>query len=129
VPRRTLTGAVVRDEHYAKARLPRHHLRVGSRRLIQRDGLDHRRHATERTETKRCLTGCRVSRERACDLALSEYKVRASDLDRFRSDADVNGDTAGPKAPEGCRDRLATGSRYQNDFGAAELLQCLSRIG
>ena len=39
VPRRTLTGAVVRDEHHAKARLPGHHLRVGGRRLVQRDGL------------------------------------------------------------------------------------------
>src|SRR5215469_14473394 len=101
MPWRTLTGAVVRDEHYAKARLPRHHLRVGSGRLFQRDGLNHRRHATERTETKRCVTGCRVSRQRARYPALSEYKILASDLDRLGSDADVNGNAAGPKPLEG----------------------------
>ena len=88
--------------------------------MVQGDGLDQRRHATESSESKRCVTCCRVSRQRARYLALSEYKIRASDLDRLRSDADVNGDTVGPKALEGRSDRLATGSRYQNDFGAAE---------
>ena len=129
MPRRTLTGAVVRDEHHAKAGLPGHHLRVGSRRLIQRDGLDHRRHATERAETKRCITGCGVSRQRARYLAPSEYEILASNLDRLGSDTDVNADTAGAKAPESRTDNLATRSRYQNNFSAAEGLQSLSRIG
>src|SRR5262249_42159367 len=68
------------DQHHPKARLPSHHLRVRRGCLIEWDGLDHRRHPTQGTETKRCVTGGRVSRQRACYLALSEYEIHARDL-------------------------------------------------
>src|SRR5262245_54641808 len=35
----------VHSQNHAKARLSSHHLRVGSRRLVEWDGLDHGRHA------------------------------------------------------------------------------------
>src|SRR5262245_123845 len=91
-----------------KTRLPSHHLSVGSGCLIEWDGLDHRRRATQGTETKRCVSSGRVSRQRACYLALSEYEIHARDLDRFRSDAEVNGDTAWSKALEGLSDCFAS---------------------
>src|SRR5215831_2283003 len=78
------------NQHHPKARLPSHHLRVRGGCLIERNGLDHGRHATQRTETKRCVTSCRVPRQRACYLTLSENEVQARDLDRLGSDADVN---------------------------------------
>src|SRR5262245_29718076 len=122
-----LAVAVFCDQHYPKTRLPSHHLRVGSGCLIEWDGLDHRRHPTQDTETKRCVSSGGVSRQRACYLALSEYEIHARDLDRLRSDAEVNGDTAGSKALEGLSDCLTPGSCYENDHGAAERLQ--SRCG
>src|SRR5262249_23062491 len=60
-------------QHYPKTRLPSHHLRVRGDCLIEWDGLDHRRHPTQGTETKRCVSSRGVSRQRACYLALSEY--------------------------------------------------------
>src|SRR5262252_7427295 len=69
-----LTIAVFCDQHYPKARLPGHHLRVRGGCLIEWDGLDHRRHPTQDTETKRCVSSGGVSRQRACYLALSEYE-------------------------------------------------------
>src|ERR1700757_5036401 len=124
-----LAIAVFRDQHYPKTRLPSHHLRVGSGCLIEWDGLDHRRHPTQGTETKRRVSSGRVSRQRACYLALSEYEIHARDLDRLRSDAEVNGHTAGSKALEGLSDRFASRSRYDNDLGAAKRLQSGCGVG
>src|SRR6516164_2468141 len=53
------------DQHYPKTRLPSHHLRVGNGCLIEWDGLDHREHPTQGTETKRCVSNGGVSRQRA----------------------------------------------------------------
>src|SRR5262245_59536633 len=122
-----LTIAVLCDQHDPKARLTSHHLRVRGGCLIEWDGLDHRRHPTQGTETKRCVSSGGVSRQRACYLAVSEYEIHARDLDRLRSDAEVNGDTAGSKALEGLSDCLTPGSCYENDHGATERLQ--SRCG
>src|SRR5215467_1084029 len=122
-----LAIAVFCDQHYPKTRLPSHHLRVGSGCLIEWDGLDHCRHPTQGTEAKRCVSSGGVSRQRACYLALSEYEIHARDLDRLRSDAEVNGDTAWSKALEALSDCLTPGSCYENDHGAAERLQ--SRCG
>src|SRR5262249_30181459 len=44
------------DQHQPKARLPSHHLLVRGGCLIEWDGLDHRRHPTQGTETKRCVS-------------------------------------------------------------------------
>src|SRR5215467_10483520 len=85
-----LTIAVFCDQHDPKARLPSHHLRVRGGCLIEWDGLDHRRHPAQGTETKRCVSSGGVSRQRACYLALSEYEIHARDFDRLRSDAEVN---------------------------------------
>src|SRR5215813_550895 len=90
-PSRSAT-VVFCDQHDPKARLPSHHLRVRGGCLIKWDGLDHRRHTTQGTETKRCVSSGGVSRQRACYLALSEYEIHARELDRLRSDAEVNGD-------------------------------------
>src|SRR5215469_5644773 len=95
-----LAVAVLCNQHYPETRLPSHHLRVRSGCLIEWDGLDHRRNTAQRTETKSCVTGCRVSRQRATNLALSEYEIDARELDRLRSDADVNRDTARTQAFE-----------------------------
>src|SRR5215469_10881391 len=121
--------AVFCDQHYPKTRLPSHHLRVSRGCLIEWDGLDHRRHPSQGTETKRCVSSGRVSRQRACYLALSEYEILARDLDRLRSDAEVNGDTAGSKALEGLSDCFASRSRYDNDLGAAKRLQSGCGVG
>src|SRR5262249_17186612 len=109
--------------------LPGHHLRVGSGCLMEWDGLDHRRHPTQGTETKRCVSSGRVSRQRACYLALSEYEIHACDLDRLRSDAEVNGDTAGSKALEGLSDCFASRSRYDNDLCPAKRPQSGCGVG
>src|SRR5215470_458023 len=103
-----LAIAVFCNQHYPKTRLPSHHLRVRSGCLIEWDCLDHRRHATQGTETKRCVSSGRVSRQRTCHFALSEYEIHARDLDRLRSDAEVNGDTAGSKALKGLSDCFAS---------------------
>src|SRR6516225_9640106 len=95
-----MATSVFCKQHNPKARLPTHNLRVRSRCLFEWDCFDHRRHATQGTETKRCVTGRRVSRQRACYLALSEDEVRARDLDRLGSGADVNGNTARTQAFE-----------------------------
>src|SRR5262249_26118955 len=81
------------------------------------------------TETKRCVSSGRISRQRACYLALSEYEIHARDLDRLRSDAEVNGHTAGSKALEGLSDCFASRSRYDNDLGAAKRLQSGCGVG
>src|SRR6516225_11015279 len=52
----SMVTSVFCDQHYPKARLPSHHLRVRSRCLFERDGFDHGRHATQRTETERGIT-------------------------------------------------------------------------
>src|SRR5262249_57312163 len=57
-----LTIAVFCDQHYPKARLPGHHLRVRGGCLIEWDGLDHRRHPTQDTEKKRCVSSGGVPR-------------------------------------------------------------------
>src|ERR1700741_4695119 len=120
-----LAIAVFCDQHYPKTRLSSHHLGIGGGCLIEWDGLDHRRHSTQGTETKRCVSSCGVSRQRACYLALSEYEIYARDLDRLRSDAEVNGDTAGSKALEGLSDCLPPGSCYKNDRDTAGPLETL----
>src|SRR5262245_30847507 len=111
------------DQHYPKTRLPSHHLRVRRRCLFEWDGLDHGGHAAQGTESERGITGRRVPRQRACYLALSEYEIHARDLDRLRSDAEVNGHTAGSKALEGLSDCFASRRRYDDDLGAAKGLQ------
>src|SRR5215831_15458543 len=90
-----LAIAVFCDQHYPKTRLPSHHLRIRSRSFLEWDGLDHCSHPAQRTESERCITSCRISRQRSCYLAFSEYEVHARDLDRLRSDAEVNRNSAG----------------------------------
>src|SRR5215831_6361602 len=70
-----LAIAVFCDQHYPKARLPSHHLRVGLRRLVEWDGLDHGGHAAQRTETERSVSGRRVPCQRAFELAAPEYEI------------------------------------------------------
>src|SRR5215510_11710317 len=70
-----LAIAVFCDQHYPKARLPGHHLRVGIRRLVEWDGLDHGGHAAQRTETERNVSGRRVPRQGAFELAAPEYQI------------------------------------------------------
>src|SRR5262245_38596847 len=119
----------VHGQNHAKARLPGHHLRVGSRRLLEWDRLDHGGHAAQRTETERCGAGRRVPRQGSFEPAVPEYEIHARDLDRLRPDAEGNRDTAGTQALEGRGDRLAAGSRYQNDLGSAERLQSRGGVG
>src|SRR5262245_37079886 len=123
-----LAIAALHDQHDAKARLPGHHLRVRSRSFLEWNGLDHRCHAGQRTESECCIASRWVSRQRACYLALSEYEIRARNLDRLRSDADVDRYTTRTKALEGCGDGLPSGGCYENNFGAAQRLQSRSRI-
>src|SRR5262250_3474373 len=103
-----LAIAVFCDQHYPKTRLPSHHLRVRRCCLLEWDGLDHRRDATQGTETKRCVSSGRVSRQRTGYFALSEYEIHARDLDRLRPSAEVDRDTAGSKPFEGLSDCLAS---------------------
>src|SRR5215475_1706940 len=124
-----LAIAVFCDQHYPETCLPSHHLRVGSGCLIEWDGLDHSGYTAQRTESERCITSRRISRQRACYLALSEYQIHARNLDRLRSDAEINRDSAGPEALEGRCNCLASGSCYDNDLCAAERLQCRCGIG
>src|SRR5262249_44710403 len=63
------------------------------------------------------------------ELAVSKYEIHGRDLDRLRPDAEDNRDTPGMQPLEGLGDRLAAGSRYQNDLGAAERLQGLGGVG
>src|SRR5262249_62270560 len=93
-----LTIAVFCDKHHPKARLPSHNLLVRGGCLIEWDGLDHRRHPTQGTETKRCVSSGGGSPQRACYLALSEYEIHPPDLARLRSRAEGNGGTARSKA-------------------------------
>src|SRR5262249_11628751 len=94
-----------------------------------RHGFNHRGHTGQRTESERCVTSRGISCQRTRYLTLAEYQIHARDLDRFGPDAEVNRDTAGTKALEGCGEGLASRTRYQNDLGAAERLQGHSRIG
>src|SRR6516162_5067152 len=119
----------VHGQNHAKARLPSHHLRVGTRRLVERDGLDHGGHPAQRTETERSVSGRRVPRQGTFELAAPEYEIQTWGLDRLRPNAQDDGDTAGTQALEGRGDRLAAGCRYQNDLGAAERLQSRGRVG
>src|SRR5262250_2894395 len=57
----SMVTSVFCDQHDPETRLPSHHIRVRSRCLFERDGFDHGRHTTQRTETKRGITGRRVS--------------------------------------------------------------------
>src|SRR5262249_56339132 len=77
------------DQHHPKARLPSHHLLVRGGCLIEWDGLDHRRHPTQGTETKRCVSSGGGSRQPARYLALSENEIQARDLAPVRSRAAV----------------------------------------
>ena len=97
--------------------------------MLQWDGLDHRGHAGERTETERCVTGRGIARQGTFELAAPEYEIHARGLDRLRPDAEDDRDTAGTQALEGRGDRLAAGSRDQNDLGAAERLQSRGGVG
>src|SRR5262249_55247590 len=56
-------------------------------------------------------------------------EVGSGGLDRLRPNAEDDGDTAGTQALESLSDRLAAGSRYQNDLGAAERPQSRGRVG
>src|SRR5262249_57970602 len=78
-----LTIAVLCDQHDPKARLPSHHLRVRGGCLIKWDGLDHRRHPTQGTETKRCVSSGGGSRPRARSPSLSAYELPARELHRL----------------------------------------------
>src|SRR5215813_13312847 len=119
----------IHGQNHAKARLPSHHLRVGIRRLVEWDGLDHGGHAAQRTETERSVSGRRVPRQGTFELAAPEYEIQTRGLDRLRPNAEDDADTAGTQALEGRGDCLAAGSRYQNDLGAAERLQSRGRVG
>src|SRR5262249_38832476 len=66
----------VHGQNHAKARLPSHHLRVGIRRLVEWDGLDHGRHAAQRTEAERSVSGRRVPRQGTFELAAPEYEIQ-----------------------------------------------------
>src|SRR5215467_1288189 len=120
---------VFHNQDDPKACLPCHHLGVGSSCLTEWDGFDHRRHPTQGTEAKRCVSRGWVSRQRACYFAFSEYEIHAGDLNRLGANSEVNGDTAGSKAPEGRRDCLASRSRYDNDLGAAKRQQSRCGVG
>src|SRR5262245_43550309 len=76
-PRRSFGRSVrsVHGQNYAKARLASHHLRVGIRRLVEWDGLDHGGHAAQRTETERSVSGRRVPRQGTFELAAPEYEI------------------------------------------------------
>jgi hypothetical protein len=126
---RCADGWSVHSQNNTKACLASHHLRVSISRLIERDRLNHGGHATQRTETKRRVTCRRVSCQSTFELAAPEYEIHGRDLDRLRPDAENDRDTAGAQPLEGLGDGLATGSRYQNDFGAAERLQSLGGVG
>src|SRR5215475_4677322 len=124
-----LAIAVFCDQHYPETCLPSHHLRIGSGCLIEWDGLDHRGYTAQRTEPERCITSRRISCQRARYLAFSEYQVHARYLDRLRSNAEVNRNSAGTKAFERLGDCFTSRSCYENDFGSAEGLQCRCWIG
>ena len=124
---RCADGWSVHGQNYAKARLPSHHLRVGIRRLLERDRLNHGGHAAQRTEAERFVTGRGVPRQSTFELAVSKYEIHGRDLDRLRPDAEDDRDTAGMQPLECLCDRPPAGRRYQNDLGAAERLQSLGR--
>src|SRR5215831_12371466 len=113
----------VHGQNHAKARLPGHHLRVGIRRLVEWDSLDHCGHPAQRTETERSISSRRVPCQGTFEPAASEYEIHARDLDRLRPDTENDRDTARTQALESLSDRLAAGSRDQNDLGPAERLQ------
>src|SRR6516164_4390358 len=95
----------------------------------ERDRLNHGGHATQRTETKRCVACRRVPCQSTFELAAPEYEIHARDLDRLRPDAEDDRDTTGAQALERLGDRLPAGRRYQNNLGTAERLQSLSGVG
>src|SRR5262245_43880438 len=107
----------------AKARLARHHLRVGSRRLSERDRFDHRRGSAQHAETERCVACGRVARESAAKVPISEYQVRAQCFDRLRPNAEDDRDAFGTQTFEGFGDRLAARSGDQNHLRATDFLQ------
>src|SRR5215472_4960045 len=123
------SARLVHGQNHTKTRLASHHLRVSIRRSLERDCLDHGGHATQRTEAERFVTGRGVSCQSTFELAAPEYEIHARDLDRLWPDAEDDRDTAGTQPLECFGYRLAAGSRYQNDFGAAERLQSLSGVG
>src|SRR5215831_6399737 len=101
----------VHGQNHAKARLPGHHLRVGIRRLVEWDGLDHCGHPAQRTETERCVTGRRVPCQGTFEPAASEYEIHARFFVRLRPTTENDRDTARTQALESLSDRLAAGSR------------------
>src|SRR5271166_2856201 len=68
------SGRSVHCQNHAKARLAGHHLRVGIRRLLKRDRLDHGGHAAQRTATERFFTGRGITRQGTFELAAPEYE-------------------------------------------------------
>src|SRR5262249_23678532 len=103
-----LACAVLCEQHYAKSGLPSHHLRVRSRGFLEWNGLNHRGHASQRTESECCITSRRRPGQGAFYFAISEYQIRARNLDRLRADAEVDRYTARTKALEGVGDCLAS---------------------
>src|SRR5262249_30440120 len=112
----------------AKAGFSGHHLCIALRCTFKRDGFDHGGYAAQRAETKCCLTRRGVPRQGAFELAAPKYEVHSRDLNRLRPDAESDRDAAGPQALEGFRNRLAAGSRDQNDAGAAEPVQSFGGV-
>src|SRR6516162_10702143 len=102
---RCADGWSVHGQNYAKARLPSHHLRIGIRRLIERDRLNHGGHAAQRTEAERFVAGRGVPRQGTFELAAPEYEIHARDLDRLWPDAEDDRDTAGRQPLECFGDR------------------------
>ena len=75
-------------EDHAEASIPGYHLRVGFWRVFERNRLDYGGDTAQGTEAKRCITGCRITSESACQLAVPKDKVHARHLNRLRSEAD-----------------------------------------
>src|SRR5262249_89469 len=107
------------NEHHPKARLPSHHLRVRRRWLFERDNFDHGGDAAQNTESERRVTGRRGPCQGTFHLATSKYEIHVRKLDRLRSNAEVDRDSARTKAGEGLTDCLTSGSCDKNDLGAA----------
>src|SRR5262245_10998356 len=55
--------SILRNQHNAEPCFALHHAGVSLSCLFERNCLYHCRHATQRTETERCVSSCRVSRE------------------------------------------------------------------
>ena len=103
---RVLTGAAVHQQHDSKARPSGHHLRVGGRRFLERDGLDHRGHARQQAEPERRIPDRRSPGQGAFQPAIAEDESRARYLDRFGPDTEIDRCTTRTKAREGRRDRF-----------------------